>query len=142
MILERSANGIDFSNVASYSNGSGTPGGSFRYDDNVQSSAVAYYRVKFKSLLGQNTYSIVVQVKNSNSAATLEKLKGKQTIIISTSANWQNAELRILNMQGANLMQIKTKSSRIDIQQNLSAGLYVYQITLDGQVYSGKLFWD
>ena len=149
--IERSLNGITFNTIGSIA--AKNMSTEFTYDftdNNLPTSATkVFYRLKFLEKDGQHQYSSTVVfslIKNNNNGLRIIPNPVRDNIQLSFEAkNTGNADISIVNSQGQNMRIFKYRvekgNNNIPITNlgNLSPGLYIIRININGQMLLAKI---
>lgn len=126
MQLERSADGISFSRIATVA--AKGIAATYNYSD-VKVTGVQYYRLKLVDKDGQNSYSQVLKLQSVVvSTVVLQVYPNPASNYIQLNTNWNAAVVKLYNMQGnVVLQQSWKKGERVNIAR-LAAGTYVVEL--------------
>jgi hypothetical protein len=56
-------------------------------------------------------------------------------------ADFINANIKLFSLDGKVVLDKSLESNKGTIQSQLSNGIYIYQLNVDGEVFSGKVGW-
>ncbi len=151
--VERSFDGVSFTKIASIvaSNNNSSSTSTYTSNDNLQAVTApnVYYRLSIIDKIGT--------VKNSNTINFKLNTKGKIGIVVNpnpaisfffikiTTSKDAFAQIKVVDMLGRVLITQNgkifagTNTQTFTNINNLSAGTYVVQVTIDGEVYNEKL---
>lgn len=150
-VIERSFNGIDFSNAGEIKPASNDGSArSYVWEDDFQVSPVTYYRVNAVSIFGETHYSTVVSVKKSELSSSLliypNPVKGSGVSINAGNTGKGVYTVKIFS----NLGQLELCTSflhtggdlikTIELPSSTKKGVYNLRIESNGSVISSRQF--
>jgi hypothetical protein len=141
-IVERSGNGVDFSEIGTVKNKSNTAE-TYRFDDAKPLTGINYYRLKMVDNDGKTTYSKIESATiNANKDWKIypTSLSKNTPLSIELPVGIERANLQLFDLSGR-LLKEMTVTNRADIDiSNLNSGVFVYQIVSGQDRKSGKIF--
>jgi PA14 domain len=145
--LERSSDGISFSQIASIAGTSGTNSGTelgFTYRDGSAPAGKSFYRLKMIDMTGTNSYSPIVSLNLENVSATRVRVYPTLThtglVYLKASRTLDNTVILVTDLSGRILARKNAGSipeqQQLPLDNLLSAlqpGLYLLKITSNQQ---------
>lgn len=149
IIIERSFNGSNYTSIGNITSKNTSTEFKYNFTDNkLPSSATKiFYRLKLLEKNGQHQYSSIVTFSLTNNNAGLHIIPNpaKDKIQLSFDAGSSgNADITILNAQGQNVKLLKYQVEKgknnipLNNLNNLSSGLYIVRVNLNGKVLLSK----
>lgn len=147
--IERSYNGIDYNRIGTVKATGSTTSGTYSYNDNSFTGQVSYYRLKQTDNSGSHTYSNIVIIKSETTTESDVQLlnnpfRGYFDLGIVTPApatcivNVLDATGKLVYTQTA-VVSNHTILTITPRAKNLSAGVYMVQVLLNGKTVTRKL---
>jgi hypothetical protein len=141
-IIQKSDNGRDFNNIktiAAYNNGKAS--NSYSFEDAPLVEGNKYYRIKIIEASGSTSYSPVVIVKNkSNSGFSIYPNPVLNNFSVTIAEKILPATVEIYNAQGQPVYSFKTKQSLLNINKELSKGIYALKVTGNNNISATQKF--
>ena len=151
-IIERSYNGIDFSDIATvFAFGNSTEEKKYQFSDKGYSSekSVVYYRLRQVDNDGKAEYSAIRIIRNSKQAENNITILTypnpvSNEVRITIPANWQNKKVvyEMFSVNGQTTKKIETANSSqtetLNVS-NLNSGLYIVKVTCEGKTAQQKI---
>jgi hypothetical protein len=149
--IERSFNGTAYTTIGSVVGKNISTEFTYDYTDNSlpTSATKVFYRLKFLEKNGQHPYSgtiVFSLIKNNNSGLRVMPNPVNDKIQLSFEVNSTgNADITIVNSQGQNMQVFKYPvekgNNNIPLNNlgNLSAGLYIIRVNINGQMLLAKI---
>ena len=143
--VERSADGTNFTKIASLK-AADLPGQStFQYTDALNYDARSYYRIKVLEKDGSSIYTRIIVILNEETTDLFSVSPNPATsyINIKSSGSSKLVDIRVLNANGAEVKKVAKQNFainnflRISVNE-LSAGNYFVEIRNDGKVVQTK----
>ncbi len=143
-ILERSANGVDFTEIGSVvGNGTSSQVNSYTFNDQNPLNGTNYYRLKQVDNDGKFSYSSIVTINNELTADFYifpNPNDGAFAINIVSAGEDNSYSIEVLDVQGKVVHTAEGDQSYSTIQiSNLSSGVYVVRLSANNQVVTRKL---
>ncbi len=125
--IERSVDGIRFEKIGSIlANGTTGTTTYYSFEDKNASGSLYYYRLAQYDLDGKKTFSSIQRIGNTSKETLVAK--NNNNIVIQFFDNG-NKQIRLVNMSGVILKQIRTQNLQLDISlTDLPNGIYIVQI--------------
>jgi hypothetical protein len=146
--VERSTNGVDFSQIGTINPASGTNGlKTYQFQDQRPLSGTAYYRLKYTEAGGSTKYSKIISVNfaiNSELTVYPNPLKGNTINIDLAKPVNGDIDISLINTYGVTVMKQKmhvTNQRQFQLFKNVSlpAGNYLLQVATGKLVKQTKL---
>ena len=141
--VQRSSNGISFSNLQSISAGQHSCDQPFSFTDNHPLSGVNYYRIKISESTGHISYSLVLKISNGKNGPLLTVLPNpvKENSVIQLSLDQSSTvDLFITDINGRTVlaplkhMQLSNGLHQFALPSaSLTAGLYLCKLVVNGK---------
>lgn len=146
--LERSYNGIDYMSISKTTASGNMIGSTYTYDDNNYTGSVMYYRLKQVDKNGQFKYSDIVTIKKETPQERMVIINNnpfRDNLSISVATTEPSKVLVNITDVTGKLMYTKTINTLAGSvlvkpeTNNLSAGIYMIQVNINGKIVTKKV---